>query len=164
MARREPLQVSSDPADDWNPVVAADSAGNVTVVWDSYRNGNYDVYLRQFRDNQPGPETAVVQSAPGQMNAAAVYDAQDRLWVAYDEVNTNWGKDNGGRTLRFPSDGKTLGDQRTIRVRILENGLWKQPRAEVETALLEGRALLDPVPAALFRHGGPRVAAVPPTR
>ena len=42
----EPLVVSSSPADDWAPAIAADGQGGVFVAWDTYDKGNFDVMLR----------------------------------------------------------------------------------------------------------------------
>ena len=38
-----PKPVSGPSA--WNPEAATDSAGNLWIAWDSYRNGNFDVFL-----------------------------------------------------------------------------------------------------------------------
>src|SRR4030095_9963145 len=42
------ILVASSISNEWNPAIAAAPNGDVTIAWDSYRNGNYDVYLRRF--------------------------------------------------------------------------------------------------------------------
>jgi len=42
------LRVTDHPANDWEPALACDGKGTVYVAWDTYRNGNYDVYLRRM--------------------------------------------------------------------------------------------------------------------
>ena len=52
VAGAEPIAVTDNPANHWDPAIAADSKGNVYVAWDSYENGNYDVFMQRF---QGGP-------------------------------------------------------------------------------------------------------------
>ena len=67
----------------------------MTVAWDSYRNQNYDVYLRTARRGAWGPETAVAASARYEAYPSIAYDGGGRLWVAYEEGGKGWGKDFG---------------------------------------------------------------------
>ena len=54
------IQITGRPANDWEPAVAFDSAGTVWVAYDSYANGNYDVFLTGVRDGSVAvPEIAV---------------------------------------------------------------------------------------------------------
>ena len=76
-----------------SPSLAADSAGNVSIVYDSYRAGNYDVYVRTLKNGTLGAEIPVASSPLGERSASAVYDQQDRLWVAYEDIGVNWSKD-----------------------------------------------------------------------
>ena len=50
-------------------------------------------------------------------------DAQDRLWIAYDEAPENWGKDVGF----LLSGGTGLYDSRTIKVAVYAGGRWMTP-------------------------------------
>ena len=48
-------------ANEWNPAISADGGGRVTIAWDSYRNGDYDIFARTA--TAPGKwekETALV--------------------------------------------------------------------------------------------------------
>ena len=44
---------TDQPANHWAPAIAADHEGNVYVAWDSYENGNYDVFMRRYRNGRP---------------------------------------------------------------------------------------------------------------
>ncbi|HYM13603.1 MAG TPA: DUF3604 domain-containing protein, partial [Bryobacterales bacterium] len=56
--------------------------------------------------------------------ASVAVDAQDRVWVAWDESGANWGKDwNHEDSWR----GTPLYTDRAIRVAVLDHGSWKQP-------------------------------------
>src|SRR5207245_452115 len=58
--RGEPRVVSSSPANDWGPAIAADGKGRVFVAWDTYDKGNYDVRLRDVAGD--GREQVVADS------------------------------------------------------------------------------------------------------
>ncbi len=73
----KPEAISNSRGNEWNPAIAADSSGRVTVAWDSYRNGSYDVYARTSRDvGQWGAEIPVA--------ATPLYEAYPS--VAYDNA------------------------------------------------------------------------------
>ncbi len=117
----------------WNPEAALDSRGNLWVVWDSYRNGNYDIYLRQVgADGALGPEQQVSKSALYQTHATVAVDRQDRVWVAWHESGPNWGKDwtheDGERSTVLYRDRRPA-------VAVLEGGVWKQPVGELMGAV-----------------------------
>ena len=42
---------------EWNPAIAADNSGRVTMAWDSYRNGNYDIFMRTAGGTSWGTES-----------------------------------------------------------------------------------------------------------
>jgi hypothetical protein len=86
-----PVEISGDGA--WMPDGAVDSQGNFYVAWDSYRAGNYDIYLRPIaRDGALGPLQQVTKSPRFQAHATVAVDPRDRVWVAWDESGSNWGK------------------------------------------------------------------------
>ncbi|HTP34714.1 MAG TPA: hypothetical protein VMJ75_21195 [Candidatus Acidoferrales bacterium] len=109
----------------WMPDAAADSKGNLYVAWDSYRTGNYDIFLRRIgADGTMDPLQQVTKSSRFQAHASVAVDANDRLWLAWDESGSNWGKDySRDDTWR----GTTLYADRHPRVAVLENGKWSEP-------------------------------------
>ena len=109
----------------WMPDAAADSKGNLYVAWDSYRTGNYDIFLRRIgADGAMDPIQQVTKSSRFQAHASVAVDANDRLWLAWDESGANWGKDfSRDDTWR----GTTLYADRHPRVAVLENGKWSGP-------------------------------------
>jgi hypothetical protein len=117
-----PVTVSSSQANEWNPAIAADGTSRVTIAWDSYRNGNYDVYMRTASSGLWGAEIPVAASARYEAYPSLAYDPAGRLWVAYEQGGERWGKDFGaydttglalyqGRAVRlagFDRDGRAL--------------------------------------------------------
>jgi hypothetical protein len=128
-------RISTSPANDWYPDIAVDSQGNPSVVWDTYASGNYDVRLRSMRAGQWNAEVAVAETPTGEAAASAVYDRQDRLWIAYEDLGMNWGKDTGGRSLGVKQYGMPLGSFRQIRVKVLAGGQWMQPAGDLAKVL-----------------------------
>src|SRR5215467_2670883 len=45
------VRVTNRAANDWEPAVALDSGGTAWVAYDSYKNGNYDVFLSKVSGN-----------------------------------------------------------------------------------------------------------------
>lgn len=117
----------------WMPDGALDSKGNLWVAWDSYRNGNYDIYVRRVSaDGTPGDEQQLTKSARFQAHASVAIDKRDRVWVAWDESGANWGKDySRDDTWR----GTTIYADRFPKVAVLDGGVWKQPAADVMAAV-----------------------------
>jgi hypothetical protein len=90
------ILVASSISNEWNPAIAAAPNGDVTIAWDSYRNGNYDVYLRSFDSNAKlAPERGAVATARYEAYPSLAYDKEGRLWLAWEESDAEWGKDFG---------------------------------------------------------------------
>ena len=134
------IQVTSDPANDWVPRIAV-QRGRAHIVWDSYRNGNYDVFLRSYENGRFGPEIPVAQTPKFEAHPSVAVDAQDRIWVAWEESGPNWGKDLGPtidpnwrenphseRVKHSPGVG--LYDSRNVNLVVFENGLRKTPTGD----------------------------------
>ncbi len=126
-----PQEISGASA--WMPDAAADSQGNLYVAWDSYRTGNYDIFLRRIgADDTLGPIEQVTKSPRFQAHASLAVDGSDRVWLAWDESESNWGKDYArDATWR----GTTLYADRRPRVAVLDNGKWMEPVADPKAAM-----------------------------
>lgn len=90
------IQVTDHPAGDWEPRLAFDGDDRALVLFDSYRNGNFDLFLAKVSlDGQVelSPITAT-ERYEARASAAASPDGKT-LWVAYEEGPKRWGKDLG---------------------------------------------------------------------
>jgi hypothetical protein len=110
--------VSTSPASDWDPAIAAAPNGDIAISWDTYDKGDYDVYLRRMRFtdqvSQDAP-IAVAATVNFEARSSLAYDPQGRLWIAYEFAGTRWGKDFGA----FDTTGLPLYSSHTIQVRCL---------------------------------------------
>ena len=91
--------VTENPANDWEPVVAAYRDGSFHVAWDSYR-GDYDVMYRSFGTSGWGSEMAVAASARLENHATLAVDERDRVWVAFEIGPEKWAADSANGGLR----------------------------------------------------------------
>ena len=132
-----PIKVTEHPASDWEPALAVNSRGEAAIAWDSYRHGNYDVFLRQYRNNKLGPVQRVTTSSDFEAHVSIVYDQQDRLWFAWDNGGSNWGKDRHGiNGLQRADSG--LYFKRQTQVRVLERGRLLRPVQPVDAKMPSG--------------------------
>jgi hypothetical protein len=154
---KQPRVISTSTANSWSPAIAADSRGNVFVAYDTYDKANYDV--RVF---MTGPETKtidVANSARFEVRPSIVCDAKDRLWIAYEEGDEQWGKDYvGAHFKRIPVEknlGSALYVTRTIKVKCLVDGKLMQPAGDIEDAFKDRLRRNKSVPRlAIDRAGG----------
>ncbi len=123
------MRVSESPANDWEPTVAAGQNGQALVAWDSYDQGNYDVFARSIRNGRLGDIEAITTNARFQAHASAAFDSQNRPWVAWDESGTNWGKDQG--FLINPPMSSPLHQARSIRIAMKQGGTWMEPKEKL---------------------------------
>jgi hypothetical protein len=127
----EPREVSG--ANAWMPAAATDSKGNLFVAWDSYRQGNYDIFFRRIAaDGTMGAVEQVTKSPRFQAHASLAVDRDDRVWLAWDESGANWGKDYARDDIWR---GVVLYADRRPRLAVWENGTWKQPAADPMAAM-----------------------------
>lgn len=107
--------VSTSPASDWDPAIAAAPNGDVAISWDTYDKGDYDVYLRRLRfTNQIALDAPITVAASVNFEARSslAYDPQGRLWIAYELAGSRWGKDFGA----FDTTGLPLYSSHTVKV------------------------------------------------
>ena len=170
----ETVSVSGRPGNDWSPTVALDSRGTAWVTYDSYRNGNYDVYLVGLRDGSTAvAEMAVAETPLFEAWPSVAVDPDDRVWVAWESGGANWGKDNGyNYRYQMPASktelacgtcfgpGVMLGAERTIHLRAFANGRLQAPARPVQAAFEAdaGRYVYRPQ-VLLDARGNPLVAA-----
>lgn len=115
-------QVSPSAASDWDPSLAAAADGTVTVAWDTYALGNYDVMARRrMADGRWQAPLQVTGGATAEFHADVAVDSRGRAWIAYDRAGTKWGKDFG-RSYKDPDPAaaKGLHDARPLGLRVLD--------------------------------------------
>ena len=108
----------------WNPDAAFDSEGNLHAAWDSYVNGNYDIFYRRIAaDGGPAPVEQITKSPGFDAHPSLAVDGQGRPWLAWDQSGANWGKD-----WRHDDQNRStvLYKDRSIRVLVKDSGVWKE--------------------------------------
>lgn len=82
---------------DWEPRLAFGESGEALIVFDSYRSGDFDLYLtRVATDGTVSDSLPLAQTDRYEARGEAVASADGRsLWVAYEDGITRWGKDLG---------------------------------------------------------------------
>lgn len=129
----------SDPnkderCNDWMPAAVVDRSGTVWVAWDSYASGSYNILLRAVRNGKAGELFHVTNSLRFHAHVSLIIDDENRLWVAYDEAEENWGKDTG---FLFEG-GAGLYQSRRIRFAILSDGKWFEPLDDLNKVVPAG--------------------------
>ena len=127
----------SDPgaaANDWYPGIATDTQGTAWVVWDSYAGGSYNIRMRAVREGRAGNLMKVTDTPRYHGNPSVAVDAEDRVWVSYDEAEENWGKDTGF-LLR---GGAGIYQSRTNRIAIWNGSQWLAPLDDVNRRFRPG--------------------------
>jgi len=85
----------------WAPTQSFDQEGRQHVVFDRYRDEDFEVvYLPPERD----VEQRLSASRAMEANAAIAVDPHNRVWVAWDEADSTWGSAGGlhlSRSLRL---------------------------------------------------------------
>ena len=132
------VQVTGRPVNDWEPAVAFDSTGTVWVAYDSYANGNYDVFLAGVRDGRvTEPETAVAATPRYEAKPTVAVDSSDRVWVAWEAGGANWGKDTG-YNIRPRQPGVVIGANREVRIAALASGRLVSPARPLQETFSAG--------------------------
>ncbi len=140
--------VSFSPASDWEPAIATSASGEVAISWDTYDKGDYDVYVRrayvngQVTFDSPIPVAATVGF---EARSSLAYDAQNRLWIAYETSGPKWGKDWGA----YDTTGIGLYQNHSIEVKVLVGPDLYATTDDVSSALpgAEPTQLFEPSPA-----------------
>jgi hypothetical protein len=121
-----PLAVTSGPESDWYPQVAVDKQGAAWITFDSYRNGDYDVFLTSVSGDKVGELRPVATSKYYEAHASVACTDDGRVWLAWEQGGFNWGKDQGHwLNITGKQRGTTLGSTRSVRVAALDTSSGK---------------------------------------
>jgi len=134
----QPVAVTSDAESDWYPHVAVDESGTAWIAFDSYRNGDYDVFLTSVAaGGELGQVVPIAVSSFYEAHPSVACGADGRVWVAWEQGGHNWGKDQGYWLRRDNrNQGTTLGSTRAVKVACYHEGkVWGTP--DVAAALPE---------------------------
>jgi len=124
--------ISSSDRNDWTPVIAIDRHGRAHIAWDSYHRGNYDVLLRTVGvGGELSPTREVASSEWFEARPSIAVDPQDRIWIAYEVGEANWGKDQGRTVVPDPAPGARLNEHRQVQVRVLEGDTASSAKPEI---------------------------------
>ncbi len=105
------------------------------VAWDTYDKGNFDVMIRDV--GRSGPPVAVASSSRFEARPGLAVDKGNRVWIAYEEGDEQWGKDfaHGGDVTKVGLEknlGFALYIHRTIKLKCLDGGKLMIPAAGAE--------------------------------
>ncbi len=82
----EPQQISSSGSSNYGPSIAASESGQVSIAWHSYREHNYDVYLRQSNGPEAWRPSRRITHAPGIDRHPQLLARDDELWMVYEHA------------------------------------------------------------------------------
>jgi hypothetical protein len=135
-------RVSSHQGSCWTPAIAAARDGRVAIAWDTYDQGDYDVWVREFDAEGKGlAAQPAANSANYEARPSITYDLQNRLWVSWELSGATWGKDWGALVH---DKGIPLYRDRQIGLRILADGKWLSPEKPVSSGLPGARKRRGP--------------------
>jgi len=85
------IRLTSHAGADVNPVaVVSPDSGEIFVVWQGWRDGNFDILLTSLAKragDEPRPETRVSDSPANDWWPAAAFDSEGKLFVAFDSYD-----------------------------------------------------------------------------
>ena len=133
------VQITGRPANEWEPAAAFDSKGTIWVAYDSYKNGNYDVYLTGVRNGKiTVPELAVAATGRFESRATVAVDAADRVWGRLGSREAPTGARTPATTFATGSPACVLGDVREARIAAYANGRLQSPVEPLQNAFSAG--------------------------
>lgn len=117
------VSVTTDQGSDWYPRVAVDNQGVAWIAFDSYRNGDYDVFLTSVTNGRTGRLIPIATTKYYEAHASVACTPDGNVWVTWEQGGYRWGKDQG-YWLRTSNRniGSTLGSARTIAVAAYAGG------------------------------------------
>ena len=68
------------------------NGGDVAVAWDSFDGESFNVVLRRLQSQTWQPTRSIAATSRFEGRAQVVFDASERLWIAWEEGGENWGR------------------------------------------------------------------------
>ena len=138
------MQVTRHPAGDWEPRLAFGAGDDALIVFDSYRSGNYDVWLARVTPAGKVKLSVVAATDRYEARAEAAGSADGKgLWVAYEDGVKRWGKDMGSE---WRVRGGGLNYDRRIKFVYVDLATGKVSKVADLTALIPGLVATVGVP------------------
>ncbi|MDA1114724.1 MAG: hypothetical protein O3A95_10565, partial [Planctomycetota bacterium] len=114
----------------WSPQQVRSADGQLHLVEDRFRDGSFDVI---YVEPGGGAPVAVASSERFEAHASLALDGLDRVWVAWDEGRSNWGRGNG------------LHEQRALRLVMRDAEGWHEvPLPTLEVLVGESNSAPSP--------------------
>lgn len=137
----KPLVVANSSANEWMPSIAATAKG-AWIAWDTYQNGSYDVYAAEMRDGKLEAPLPIAATDRFEAKASVAVDKLGRVWFAWQEAGSGWGKDTG-YTVPTALRREAIYRERSTKVACLSTGRL-QYAPDVSLAMPQGeRANLE---------------------
>ena len=150
------IQVTNDPAGDWEPCVAFDGQEGAWIVFDSSRGNEFNVYAAHVTaDGTVGETKPVIKTDRYEGRTSAVGSADGKgLWVTCERGRMLWGLD-----VRAHGHQDGLNAQKEMVLAYWDPATGKAEEASSIEALLE--ELPGPTPLAPRGNGNPNAKGNP---
>ena len=83
----KPARLTRAAHGDFNVKVVSTGEKEVVVVWQSFRNGNADIFLRSYREGKWGPERRVSPSEANDWEPDVAVSEGGRVWISWDSYH-----------------------------------------------------------------------------
>jgi len=123
---------NSSNGNNWWPSAASGPDGSLVVAWDGYAAGNYDIYLRRWKNNLWEEEVLVAGTDRFEAHPSVVIGNNNRIWIAWDESGINWGKDTG---FHIDRKGTQLHESRSISITCFDGNKRLEPADDLHRVL-----------------------------
>ena len=79
----EPISISDSKYAAQNQEVAVDADGKLAVVWQEFRQGQYDIIMKTFADGKWSDAANLTNDKYDDWDPAVAYDSHNQLWFAW---------------------------------------------------------------------------------
>ncbi|MBK6912341.1 MAG: hypothetical protein IPH11_01145 [Ignavibacteriales bacterium] len=104
---------STGGTDQYSPSISMDGSGNFVIVWEDYRNGNFDIYFQRY--NSSGTEQGVNRKAndddgtAGQDSPSISMDGSGNFVIVWIDFRNYYDYDSDFYYQRYNSNGEAQG-------------------------------------------------------